>query len=77
MIETVSHDIEEESLEAKARWFQSLSVVERIDMLCMFTDLALDNNPSIAERRDDPMTVPEKIMILDAKAEIHRKHSDS
>jgi hypothetical protein len=53
MMETVSHDIEEESLEAKARWFQSLSIAERIDMLCMFTDLALNNDPSIAERRND------------------------
>jgi hypothetical protein len=52
MIETISHDIAEETPEAKARWFQSLSLAERMDWLCLFTDLVLENNPLIAERKD-------------------------
>lgn len=52
MIETISHDIAEETSEAKARWFQSLSLSERMDLLCLFTDLVLENNPLIAERKD-------------------------
>lgn len=57
MIETVSHDFQEETPEAKARWFQSLSLAERIEMLCMFTDLVLENNPSIVDGKDDqPVT---------------------
>ena len=32
----ISHDRQEETLEAKARLFQTLSVVEREDMLCIF-----------------------------------------
>jgi hypothetical protein len=52
MIETISHDIAEEAPEAKARWFQSLSLSERMDLLCLFTDLVVENNPLIAERKD-------------------------
>ena len=53
MIEAVSHDLKEETPEAKARWFQSLSLTERMEMLCQFTDLVLENNPMIVERKDD------------------------
>ncbi len=52
MVMSVSHDLAEETPEAKARWFQSLSLSERMDMLCLFTDLVLENNPSVAERKD-------------------------
>ena len=53
MIGTISHDLQAETPEAKARWFQSLSLEERMEMLCLFTDLVLENNPLIAERRND------------------------
>ena len=49
---TISHDRQEETPEAKARWFQSLSLSERMDLLCFFTDLILTNNPNIVEQRD-------------------------
>jgi len=53
----VSHDWSEETPEAKARWFQSLSMTERADMLCAFTELALALNPRIADaRRDQPVS---------------------
>ena len=52
MAMTVSHDLAEETPEAKARWFQSLSLSERMDLLCIFTDLILENNPHVAERKD-------------------------
>ena len=48
----VSHDFEEETVEAKARWFQSLSMAERMDMLCMFTDMILEGNSKIMEQKD-------------------------
>ena len=48
----VSHDRQEETLEAKARWFQSLSLSERMDLLCFYTDLILSNNPKIVEQKD-------------------------
>ena len=46
MIPYISHDREEETLEAKARWFQSLTLEERMDYLCAITDLILENNPN-------------------------------
>jgi hypothetical protein len=48
----VSHDRSEETPEAKARWFQSLTLPERMDLFCEFTELALSINPRIAERRN-------------------------
>ncbi len=49
---TVTHDWQEESAESKARWFQSLSLNERMDMLCWFTDMVLSANPGIVEQKD-------------------------
>jgi hypothetical protein len=49
MNEGVSHSRADESFEAKARWFQSLSVAERMNLLCEFTDLVMENNPRVAE----------------------------
>lgn len=54
---SISHDWQEETPEAKARWFQSLSIEERAELLCEFTDLILQNNPQIAEQKDaQPIT---------------------
>jgi hypothetical protein len=50
----VSHSRDDESLEAKARWFQSLAVEERMAYLVELTELALQNNPRIAESKDAP-----------------------
>ena len=53
MIErAISHDYQEETIEAKARWFQSLSLTERMELLCLFTDLILTANPDIVEQKD-------------------------
>lgn len=52
MTEAISHSFTEETPEAKARWFQSLSMDERMEMLCFFTDMILENNPGIVEKRD-------------------------
>ena len=48
----ISHDRADESIEAKAHWFQSLSLEERMDMLCWFTDMILEVNPRIVEQKD-------------------------
>jgi hypothetical protein len=50
MVFGISHDRQEETPEAKARWFQSLSLSERMDVFCEITDLALTVNPSLAEK---------------------------
>jgi len=48
---SISHDIRDESLEAKARWFQSLSLEERMDLFVSFTNLILENNPEIVQKK--------------------------
>jgi len=50
----ISHDRQEETPEAKACWFQSLPLSERMDLLCFFTDLILANNPRIVEQGGSP-----------------------
>jgi hypothetical protein len=49
----VSHDYQEEAIEAKARLFQSLPLAKRMELLCFFTDLMLAVNPDIVEQKDD------------------------
>ena len=49
---TVTHDRTEETIEAKTLWFRSLTLVERMDMLCAFTELLLTANPRIAEQKN-------------------------
>ncbi len=53
---SVSHDRAEETPEAKARWFQSLSFEERARLLDEFTELAFALNPHIADRKDAEQT---------------------
>lgn len=48
----ISHDRKEESIEAKARWFQSLTLEERMELLCQFTEMILSANPEIMEQKD-------------------------
>ena len=51
MTPSISHDIRDESLEAKARWFRSLSLEERMDVFVSFTNLILENNPEIVKKK--------------------------
>jgi hypothetical protein len=52
MTGTISYDRQEETIEAKARWFQSLSLNDRMELLCSFTDMVLAVNPRIMDRKD-------------------------
>jgi len=52
MYKAISHDRQEETPQAKARWFQSLTVKERADLLCQYTDMILEVNPKIVERKN-------------------------
>ncbi len=64
MLEAISHSFEDETPEAKARWFQSLPISERMDMLCFFTDMILENNPRITESRN-VKSVTGRIQVLE------------
>ena len=56
MKKKISHDWEDECIEAKAKWFRSLTLTERMETLCSFTDLAFEINPDIADRKDAEQT---------------------
>jgi hypothetical protein len=51
MKKQVTHDRQEEAIEAKARWFQSLSIKERAELLNSYTDMILEINPKIVEQK--------------------------
>ncbi len=48
---TIHNSREYETIEAKTRWFRSLSMAERMEVFCSFTDLALSANPALKERK--------------------------
>jgi hypothetical protein len=51
MTPTIRHDRQQETIEAKTLWFRSLSIAERMEILCGFTDLALSANPRLKDRK--------------------------
>ena len=52
----ISHSPKDETIEAKVRWFRSLSLSERMNLLCSFTDLALDINPQLSDKKHAEQT---------------------
>lgn len=52
MIPSISFDRSEESIEAKGRWFRSLTPEERMDYFCEMMDFILEVNPQVAERKN-------------------------
>ncbi len=63
MNKTISHDRKDETPEGKARWFQSLSLKERAELLCQFTDMILFVNPKIVEQKD-AQPIAGRILVL-------------
>ncbi|MFW6164012.1 MAG: hypothetical protein ACODAJ_14695 [Planctomycetota bacterium] len=60
----ISHDWAEETPEAKARWFQSLTVQERLDIFCELAELVLQANPKLMDaKRAEP--VPGRVQVLE------------
>ena len=47
----ISHSRDAETPDAKALWFRSLSLEERMNYLCAIYDMALENNARIAEHK--------------------------
>lgn len=64
MIGSVSHDWTDESPEAKARWFQSLTMEERIQVFCDMMELVLALNPNLMEQKSaEP--IPGRVQVLE------------
>jgi len=61
----ISHDRNDEAIEAKVIWFRTLSLSEKMDMLCAYTDLALELNPQIPDKKYAQQTKG-RIQILSA-----------
>ena len=61
----ISHNRSEETIEAKVKWFRTLSLSERMDMLCAYTDLALEINPKLSDKKYAQQTQG-RIQILSA-----------
>jgi hypothetical protein len=59
----ISHNREEESIEAKARWFQSLSLEERMEVFCSLTDLALEINPNLIDQKN-AQSIPGRVQVV-------------
>ena len=59
----VTHDRTEETIESKTLWFRSLTLAERMEMLCAFTELLLVANPKIVEQRD-AQPVEGRVLVL-------------
>ena len=65
MEKSISHDREEETIEAKTRWFKSLSISDRMEIFCAITDMALSLNPTLADKKD-AQQANKRIRILSA-----------
>jgi hypothetical protein len=63
MDQYVTHDRQEETPEAKAVWFQSLELVERMEILCAYYELFLSANPNIL-RLKDAQPVKGRVLVL-------------
>ena len=61
---SISHDRAAESPEAKARWFQSLTVGERLDIFCELAEIALAANPSLLDAKD-ARPIPGRVQVLE------------
>jgi len=61
----ISHDRNDETIEAKVKWFRKLKLSERMDMLCAYTDLALELNPQLPDKKYAQQTKG-RIQILSA-----------
>jgi len=74
MKRAIYHSYEAETMEFKSRWFQSLSLEERMDLFCAFTDLILQNNPKILETKN-AQPVAGRIQVLSKSDLIRSKRA--
>ncbi len=67
----VTHDWQDETPESKARWFQSLSLNERMKMFCWFTDMVLSANPRITEEKDAEPIAGRVLVLAKTQRSLH------
>ncbi len=59
----ISHNRKDESIESKVRWYRSLPLSERMELLCSYTDLVLTQNPKLQFKKN-AQSVTGRIQIL-------------
>ena len=47
----ITHNRSDETIEAKVKWFRTLNLSERMDLLCAYTDLVLELNPQLPDKK--------------------------
>ncbi|MBM3768761.1 MAG: hypothetical protein FJW32_25555 [Acidobacteria bacterium] len=60
---SISHDRAEETPAAKARWFQSLTIEERMQHFVEMSDMLLALKPELVQKKD-AQPVPGRIRVL-------------
>lgn len=65
MTGSISHSRDDETLEAKARWFGSLSIDERIDVFNEITELILEVQPDLIRKKPHAQPIPGRIQVLE------------
>ena len=61
----ISHNPSDETIEAKVKWFRTLNLSERMELLCAYTDLALELNPQLPDKKH-AQQAKRRIQILSA-----------
>lgn len=61
---SISTSWSEETPEAKARWFQSLTVDERLAIFCELAEMVLSANPKLLDAKDAG-PVPGRVQVLE------------
>ena len=61
----ISHNRSDETIEAKVKWFRTLTLSERMELLCAYTDLALELNPQLPDKKH-AQQAKRRIQILSA-----------
>jgi hypothetical protein len=62
-------------MEAKTMWFRSLSMAERMEVFCSFTDLALSANPGLKDRVHAQPTTG-RVQVLSAARNVEQTNNN-
>jgi hypothetical protein len=63
MEKKILHSFQAETIEAKTRWFRSLTMEERANNLVMFTEMALALNPKLGIKKNAQL-VKGRVLVL-------------
>jgi hypothetical protein len=62
---SVSHSRDDESFQEKARWFQSQTLEQRMEIFCEMSELILANRPELVRDKPHAEPVPGRVQVLE------------